>query len=38
MQKGRNQVKSKVREQEQGLKVQTMLRIKGEMARERWKP
>lgn len=38
IQKGRNQVKSEVKEQEQGLMVQTMLRIKEEMARERWKP
>lgn len=34
MQRGRKQVKSKVKEQGQGLMVQITLRIKGEMGRE----
>lgn len=38
MQKSRNQVKSEVKDQEWGLMVQIMLRIKGKMARKRWEP
>lgn len=38
MQRGRNQVKSEVKEQGWGLMVQIVLRIKGEMDREGWKP
>lgn len=38
MQRGRNQVKSEVREQGQWVMVQTVLRIKGKMAKEGWKP
>lgn len=38
MQRGRNQVKSEVKEQGRGLMVQIVLRIRGEMARKGWKP
>lgn len=38
IQKGRNQVKLEVKVQEQELMVQTVLRIKEEMSRERLKP